>query len=421
MSGAFAAPQQPMTDSVSLSRPRSPRSTRAPRRSRAAAADSAAPARTTTRPAGGEAGRDARTLDLFGMPVDEAHTAAGPAAVTHEADEGPAVAIDDGRQGKLTGFEPPAPVAAAEPDKAPEVDLTMGADAPSSGASTAGASADAPGRDEAARGEVVAEAVLPVDAASSPAVAPPPAPARSTSRRTTPRRADPANAPEGAAAVAAPKRRASRPAAEPTVAHAEPAVGLAPAAAPAAAAAPVASAAPAPAPAAALAATASSAPADTPVPSAATILVAPAASAASSAATDEAPAPQPPAVDLDAHLRPLADRIRALQIETVELRRAAGAEMRRVNRLLLALAVIVVVGVGALVAQTMTVSGLKHETVALQQRIDRLAAAQETQQANLITLAQRQDEQGAQVERLTNRLSVAARPAPKPARHPRSR
>lgn len=397
-----------MTDSVSLSRSRSPRSTRTPRRSRAAAADSAAPSRTTTRPAGGEAGRDARTLDLFGMPVDDAHTAAGADAVAHDADDGPATAVDDGRQGKLTGFEPPAPVAAVEPDKAPEVDLTVEAGAPSSVALTAEAPAvGAQGRDEAAQGEAVAEAAMPSDAASSPAAAP--APARSTARRTTARRADPANAPEGAAAAATPKRRASRPAAEPTVAHAEPTAAPAPAAAPAASAAP--------APAAAFAATPPSAPADTPVPSAATILVAP----SSSAATDGAQALQPPAVDLDAHLRPLADRIRALQIETVELRRAAGAEMRRVNRLLLALAVIVLVGVGILVAQAMTVSRLKLDAVALQQRIDRLAAAQETQQANLITLTQRQDEQGAQVERLTNRLSVAARPVPKPVRHPRSR
>ncbi|AIO70788.1 hypothetical protein [Burkholderia oklahomensis] len=127
--------------------------------------------------------------------------------------------------------------------------------------------------------------------------------------------------------------------------------------------------------------------------------------------TASAPSNAPAApVELDAHLRPLADRIRALQSETVDLRRAADAEMRRVNRLLLALGVVALIAIVALVAQAVQLSRQRDESAALQQRIDRLAAAQATQEATIVTLSQRQDELGAQVDRLTNRLSGAATP-----------
>lgn len=121
-------------------------------------------------------------------------------------------------------------------------------------------------------------------------------------------------------------------------------------------------------------------------------------------------------VELDAHLRPLADRIRALQSETADLRRAADTEMRRVNRLLLALGVVVLMAIVALVVQAMQLSRQRDESAALQQRIDRLVAVQATQEATVATLSQRQDELGAQVDRLTSRLSSPATPVKRPRR-----
>ncbi|WP_438308487.1 hypothetical protein [Burkholderia pseudomallei] len=127
--------------------------------------------------------------------------------------------------------------------------------------------------------------------------------------------------------------------------------------------------------------------------------------AAAQAATSAASA------DSDAQLRPLADRIRALQAETIDLRRAADAQMRRVNRLLLALAVVLLAAIVAWIVQAVQLSRQRDQFAAMQQRIDRLVAAQATQGATIATLSQRQDEVGAQVDRLTSRLSSAAVPA----------
>ncbi|MBF3415433.1 hypothetical protein ISF41_03550 [Burkholderia pseudomallei] len=127
--------------------------------------------------------------------------------------------------------------------------------------------------------------------------------------------------------------------------------------------------------------------------------------AAAQAATSAASA------DSDAQLRPLADRIRALQSETIDLRRAADAQMRRVNRLLLALAVVLLAAIVAWIVQAVQLSRQRDQFAAMQQRIDRLVAAQATQGATIATLSQRQDEVGAQVDRLTSRLSSAAVPA----------
>jgi hypothetical protein len=137
----------------------------------------------------------------------------------------------------------------------------------------------------------------------------------------------------------------------------------------------------------------------------------------------EAPEPTPLAIDPDAQLRPLADRIRALQTETVDLRRAANSEMRRVNRLLLALAVVVLACIAALVVQALALSNARGDAAALRQRVDRLVSLQETQQADLAAVQQRNDELGAQVQRLTNRVAIAAprQPAPAPVRHERRR
>ncbi|WP_183155771.1 hypothetical protein [Burkholderia pseudomallei] len=127
--------------------------------------------------------------------------------------------------------------------------------------------------------------------------------------------------------------------------------------------------------------------------------------AAAQAATSAASA------DSDAQLRPLADRIRALQSETIDLRRAADAQMRRVNRLLLALAVVLLAAIVAWIVQAVQLSRQRDQFAAMQQRIDRLVAAQATQGATIATLSQRQDEVGAQVDRLTSRLSSTAVPA----------
>ncbi|WP_038741178.1 hypothetical protein [Burkholderia pseudomallei] len=127
--------------------------------------------------------------------------------------------------------------------------------------------------------------------------------------------------------------------------------------------------------------------------------------AAAQAATSAASA------DSDAQLRPLADRIRALQSETIDLRRAADAQMRRVNRLLLALAMVLLAAIVAWIVQAVQLSRQRDQFAAMQQRIDRLVAAQATQGATIATLSQRQDEVGAQVDRLTSRLSSAAVPA----------
>lgn len=127
--------------------------------------------------------------------------------------------------------------------------------------------------------------------------------------------------------------------------------------------------------------------------------------AAAQAATSAASA------DSDAQLRPLADRIRALQSETIDLRRAADAQMRRVNRLLLALAVVLLAAIVAWIVQAVQLSRQRDQFAAMQQRIDRLVAAQATQGATIATLSQRQDEVGAQVDRLTSRLPSTAVPA----------
>ncbi|WP_148271060.1 hypothetical protein [Burkholderia glumae] len=133
--------------------------------------------------------------------------------------------------------------------------------------------------------------------------------------------------------------------------------------------------------------------------------------------------PAPPAVDSDAPQRALADRVRALQIETVDLRRAANGEMRRVNRLLLALAVVVLAGIAALVVQALALSNARGEAAALRQRVDRLVSLQETQQADLAAMQQRNEALGAQVQRLTNRGTIAAprQPVSAPVRHERRR
>ncbi len=143
----------------------------------------------------------------------------------------------------------------------------------------------------------------------------------------------------------------------------------------------------------------------------------PMASAASFVTKPSADRPQPdapsaPAFDADTHLRPLSDRLATLQAEMAGLKQAADREMRRVNRMLLALAVVVFAGLVALVLQTRQIAHLNQDLDARQLRIDRLAADLSTQQATLMTLAEHHEAMLSQVDRLqrnANREAAAAK------------
>ncbi|WP_175025039.1 MULTISPECIES: flagellar hook-length control protein FliK [Burkholderia] len=124
--------------------------------------------------------------------------------------------------------------------------------------------------------------------------------------------------------------------------------------------------------------------------------------------------PAAPAFDPDTHLRPLTDRLAALQADVDGLTRTADREMRRVNRLLLALAVVVLAGLVALVMQTRQIAHLKQDVATKQQRIDRLTADLSTQQATLMTLEEHHDALLSQVDRLqrnANREAAVAKRA----------
>ncbi|RQR45009.1 MULTISPECIES: flagellar hook-length control protein FliK [unclassified Burkholderia] len=157
---------------------------------------------------------------------------------------------------------------------------------------------------------------------------------------------------------------------------------------------------------AARAAAAPASPVVQPVASAASFVTKPSADRAQPAASSG------PAFDPDTHLRPLSDRLATLQADTAGMKQAADREMRRVNRLLLALAIVVFAGLTALVLQTRQIAHLKQELDARQQRIDRLAADLSTQQATLMTLAEHHEAMLSQVDRLqrnANREAAAAK------------
>jgi len=148
---------------------------------------------------------------------------------------------------------------------------------------------------------------------------------------------------------------------------------------------------------------ASPSPVTQPVASAATFVTKP---------SSERTQPAAPAFDPDTHLRPLTDRLAALQSDVDGLTRSADREMRRVNRLLLALAVVVLAGLVALVLQTRQIAHLKQDVATKQQRIDRLAADLSTQQATLMTLEEHHEALLSQVDRLqrnANREAAVAK------------
>ncbi|MEK6420305.1 MAG: hypothetical protein V4801_11910, partial [Burkholderia gladioli] len=333
-----------------------------------------------TASAGGE-----HATDLFGAVPAGAQEAQARAALAAEHDAAAEPATQDARQGSFDGFDLPADAAAAGPRAAP-VAAPAAPAAAAAGDALAQAIASTDAVAEAAVREAepavdvtevvaaVQEAVAglaAVDGASADAVAARPEPAKAAAgKRGASRRTEPGTA----------KRKA------------EPVVPSAPAVAD------VTNATPAPV---ADDAVRQPAPAARPAP-----IPAP--------AVDVAPAPADaaPALDLDTQLRPLSERLRALQLETVDLRRAADREMRRVNRLLLALAAVVLIAIVALGLQTTALSSAHRDADELQRRVDRLTSLQETQQANLAAMQQRADELGVQVQRLTNRSAAAPRPQP---------
>ncbi|KOR21099.1 hypothetical protein [Burkholderia cenocepacia] len=463
-----------MTESVSTPRSRS-RSTRSSARSRprSAAAAGSTSAKATVRsgsaPAG-DAPRDERTLDLFGDPVLEPGervpvTAREEALVEAEA----AAVADDGRQATLDGFIPPADAAAAMHAEAegtaaqdgaveavsvstPESDVAANVDGASAGGLATQAAdlpavdggvtqIDVPAVDRAANTETKLQAAdgAVAQAAESPAangeVAKPVVEAavvksregKSSGDAVKERRASSgskrrvaAGANEAAATPAAPV--ATSVDSKPEAVDSNPPLVVAVPVEPQTPAQPVQSAQSAQSaqssvrPLEPAIATPSAKPRDTTAqPDASPSPVAqPAVSAASfvTKPSSERPQPPAPAFDPDTHLRPLTDRLAALQSDVDGLTRSADREMRRVNRLLLALAVVVLVGLVALVLQTRQIAHLKQDVATQQQRIDRLAADLSTQQATLMTLEEHHEALLSQVDRLqrnANREAAVAK------------
>ncbi|MDN7582442.1 flagellar hook-length control protein FliK [Burkholderia orbicola] len=462
-----------MTESVSTPRSRS-RSTRSSARSRprSAAAAGSTSARATARsgsaPAG-DAPRDERTLDLFGDPVLEPGERMPVTAHEEALVEADAAAVaDDGRQATLDGFIPPADAAAATHAEAegtaaqdgaveavsvstPESDVAANVDG-ASAEELATKAADLPAVDggvtqidvpvvdraanaetklqaadgaatqaaesQAANGEVakpVVEATVVKSregkssgdavkerrsssggkrraAAGGNEAATTPIVAVATSVDSKPEAVD-SNPPLVVAAPVEPQMPAQPTQSAQSAQSAQSVRPLEPAiAAP------------------------SAKPRDTTAqPDASPSPVAqPAVSAASfvTKPSSERPQPPAPAFDPDTHLRPLTDRFAALQSDVDGLTRSADREMRRVNRLLLALAVVVLVGLVALVLQTRQIAHLKQDVATQQQRIDRLAADLSTQQATLMTLEEHHEALLSQVDRLqrsANREAAVAK------------
>lgn len=100
-----------------------------------------------------------------------------------------------------------------------------------------------------------------------------------------------------------------------------------------------------------------------------------------------------------------SDRLAALQAEVTRLTHAADREKRRVNRLLLALAIVVLATLVALIMQTRQIAHLNRDAAAQQLRIDRLAADLSTQQASVMTLQEHHEALLSQVDRLQRAVS----------------
>ncbi|MCA8090977.1 flagellar hook-length control protein FliK [Burkholderia anthina] len=449
-----------MTESVSLPRSRS-RSNRSSARARprSAAATGNTAARTTARPGNapaGDAPRDERTLDLFGDPVLEPAARASAVVRDEAVAEVEAVAGDDaGRQATLDGFSASGGAAeqaaagstmnefAATPGKGDalgddvvrrvdaDADATKGADVARQSEGIVAIAADEPATDagltevhavsdaSATKIEQSTANAVATDGAAADRSAKPGNDADGVDVATVPAEAarTPGATTKGRRASSSGKRRVTAGAAAAVTAVPEStgstaAPDLAPSLGQQATAEPVEPA-----------ATASPHDADRPVAAPASVSasaeVQPVASVASfvtkpSADHAQAAAPNAPAFDPDAQLRPLSERLVALQGEMAGVKRAADREMRRVNRLLLALAFVVFAALVTLVLQTRQVANLKQELDVRQQRVDRLAADLSTQQATLMTLAEHHEALLSQVDRLqrsANREAAAAKRA----------
>lgn len=378
-----------MTESRMPPRPRSPRSTKSTRRRSAAAAGGERPARNAVRvddearareaEAAGES-QDEQTPDLFGgLPAGGRGTQARPpsaatASIGEAAESAAQETAPDTRQGSFfDGLELPE---AAAPDE-----VQGGAPHP---AAVESAAASAMDPSEVAQAVQDAVAGLAADVAVPDQPAPASAASSGETAAVAPKVAGAKRAAAGRRSESAPasRRRQAAGSAEPAIEAGDRPPASATVASPVD---------PVREP-----SFASGSPAD-PAPN---LAVNPAAA---------------PAIDIEAQLRPLNERLRAAQAEGAELRRQADREMRRVNRLLLALAVVLVIVIVALGLQTAALSSAHRDAAelqGLQQRVDRLTALQETQQADLAAAQQRADELGAQVQRLTNRLAVASRQQP---------
>ncbi len=393
-----------MTESRMPPRPRSPRSTKPTRRRSAAAAGGERPARNAVRvddeearareaEAAGES-QDEQTPDLFGgLPAGGRGTqarqpSAATASIGEAAESAAQETAPDTRQGSFfDGLELPQAAAPDEVRQGEPADheapaVTQGGEPhPAAVESAAALAVDV---SEVAQAVQDAVAGLAADVAVPDQPAPQPAASSAASSEATA-----AVAPKvaGAKRAAAGRRSESAPASRRRQAagSAEPAIEAG----------------------------------DRPPASAAVASpVDPVREPSFASGSSADPAPNPaaaPAIDIEAQLRPLNERLRATQAEGAELRRQADREMRRVNRLLLALAVVLVIVIVALGLQTAALSSAHRDAAelqGLQQRVDRLTALQETQQADLAAAQQRADELGAQVQRLTNRLAVASRQQP---------
>ncbi|MCU9956707.1 flagellar hook-length control protein FliK [Burkholderia sp. BKH01] len=441
-----------MTESVSTPRSRS-RSNRSSARSRqrSAAAAGSASARATSRPGSapaGDAPRDELTLDLFGDPVLEPGervpvTARDEAVAEAEAAAGVADDAAAGRQASLDGFSTPEAASAAghaEADGAVKPEVAVAADgvsAPEGGgaANANGVSAadgvamkviDAPAADGVAMKAVDVGAADGGTVAAAELQAADGAAAKMTDRQSTDGEVAKA-AVEAAAGVAAVKSREGRSSGDAVKERRSSSGGKRRTAAGASDATSGQSA-----PVATSVDTAPDATGSNPVPDAASTVepqtpaqpaepantantrdaapthaspspvTQPVASAASfvTKPSSERTQPTAPAFDPDTHLGPLTDRLAALQADVDGLTRTADREMRRVNRLLLALAVVVLAGLVALMLQTRQIAHLKQDAATKQQRIDRLAADLSTQQATLMTLEEHHEALLSQVDRL---------------------
>ncbi|KML58334.1 flagellar hook-length control protein FliK [Burkholderia cepacia] len=442
-----------MTEFVST--PRSPsRSNRssARARQRSAAAAGSTSARATVRsgsaPAG-DASRDERTFDLFGDPVLEPGermpvVARDEAGASADVEAGVADDVSAGRQPALDGFGAPEGASAAghaEAESPVTPDVAVAADgvsAPEGGdASNAG---DVPAADGAAikladvpavdGATVSATERQAADAASAKTseleaadseVAKPVVEAAAVKSRGGRSSGDAVK--ERRASSSGGKRRAAAGASEATAVHSVPVAASVDTPLEAAGSNPTPDAVSTVEPQtpvlpeaantsntantrdAASQADASPSPVAQPVASAASFVTKP---------SVERVQPAAPAFDPDTHLRPLTDRLAVLQSDVDGLTRTADREMRRVNRLLLALAVVVLAGLVALMLQTRQIAHLKQDAATKQQRIDRLAADLSTQQATLMTLEEHHEALLSQVDRLqrnANREAAVAKRA----------